>query len=484
MASDAKSGGPATGAAQRGGSAGSAAQRGGAVTGDLNDPDVVTEKRLAVDDLVAFMSLPIFHELRTAVDVGILLFDDLDRFDLPDGYSKEDIWRVLTAVCKQVAVFIPEDPERSADMWMVTTSSLSFNTEMLEVRAKEDSSLARSLEDMQGSPFVTRFIERTLVCGLLDEGIAVDEERVHELFAGAAPQTSLDHLVANYFRLSSDCDNFARREVTHGLIETLYYELAEGVDLSELPERMLVPLDSRLAPPESQVLMDLVCQRAREMGDDMRFGPVLRLLNISWFFRYFNVLPRLNVLVGLLLRNILALKWGFPVLSWIPEGFDPALEETLGDTSRYEAVFESWSTDYGFGFDFTAYFELNVRLYLRELERLATSITYLEQLNEQIERIFESHINARQKSILASLCREPGAILRIAPHQRSFRIAYGTARADFLGLEREGYLVREQEGRAFVFRAHPALQEKIVQLGAAVVDSAEVSMDGLGVVVS
>ena len=82
-------------------------------------------KRLSVDELVAFMSLPIFHELRTAVDVGILLFDDLDEYDLPEGYSKEDIWRILLAVRKQAAVFIPEDPERTADMWMVATSSLS-----------------------------------------------------------------------------------------------------------------------------------------------------------------------------------------------------------------------------------------------------------------------------------------------------------------------------------------------------------------------
>lgn len=223
-------------------------------------------KRLSVDELVAFMSLPIFYELRTAVDVGILLFDDLDEYDLPEGYSKEDIWRILLAVRKQAAVFVPEDPERTADMWMVTTSSLSFNTEMLEVRSKEDSSLARSLRDMQGSPFVTRFIERTLMRGLVDEGIAMDEERVHELFAGAPPLTSLDQLVANYFRLSSDCDSLARRAVTHGLIETLYYELSEGVDLSELPERVLAPLDPRLAPPESQVLMDLVCQRACAAG--------------------------------------------------------------------------------------------------------------------------------------------------------------------------------------------------------------------------
>ena len=372
------------------------------------DEGVVVGRRLEVDDLVAFMSLPIFYELRTAVDVGILLFDDLDRFKLPEGYSKEDIWRILIAIRKQAAVFIPEDPEREADMWMVTTSSLSFNSEMLEVRTKAESSLERSLRDMQGSPFVTRFIERTLACGLAEEGIAADEERIHELFAGAAPQTSVDQLVANYFRLSNRCDSYARREVTHGLIEGLYYELIEGVDVEELPERALAPLDPRLPPPESQVLMDLVCQRAREVGDDMRFGPVLRIINISWFFRYFNVLPRLNVLVGLLLRNILALKWGFPVLSWLPEGFDPTLGDAPVDAARYEAVFEHWSTDYGFGFDFTPYFELNLCLYLRELERLAASITYLEQLNEQIERIFESHINPRQKSILAALCRRAG----------------------------------------------------------------------------
>ncbi len=439
--------------------------------------------RATVDEIVVFLCYPCFRELRTAADVGILLFDDLDRYTLPDGYSKEDVWRIVTAIRKQAAVMIPEDPERNADMWMVTTSSLSFNSEMLEVRTKTDSALERSLRDMQGSPFVTRFIERTLMCGLVDEGITVDEERVHDLFSGAAPRTSTDQLVANYFRLSSECEKFTCREVTHGLIENLYYELAEGVDLSEVPVRSLAPLDPLLLPPESQALMDLVCQRAQE-SSDMRFGPVLRIVNICWYFRYFNVLPRLNVLVGLLLRNILALKWGLPVLSWLPDGFDPRVENNPGDAARYKAVFEHWSTDYGFGFDFTPYFELNLRMYLRELERLSVSVAYLEQLNEQIERIFESHINARQKSILAALCREPGALLRIAPHQRTFHIAYGTARADFLGLEREGYLVREQEGHAFVFRAHPMLQEKIVQLGAAVVDSAEASLDVAPVVVS
>ena len=434
------------------------------------------QREAFVEETVAFMSHPCFMQLRTAADVGILLFDDLDRYDLPAGFSKEDIWRILTAVRKQAAVFIPDDPEREADMWMITTSALSFDSEMMEVRCKGNSSLAHSLADMQGSSFITRFLEQTLIGGLRAEDIEVDEGRVHELYVGQAPVTSLDRLVANYFSLSSRCDALAAREVTHGLIETLYYDLIEGVDLAEIPDRNPVPLDPRLPPPESQVLMDLVCQRARSSDDDIRFGPVLRIVNIVWFFRYFNVVPHLNVLVGLLLRNIIAIQWDLPVMSWLPDGLDAQPGDDVVDAARQEAVFAHWSRDFGFGSDFTPYFELNLKRYLFQLEKLNRSLVYLERLNEQIERIFESDINHRQMSILSSLIREPGAVMRIAPHQRAFRIAYGTARADFLSLEREGYLVREQEGRAFVFRAHPDLQEKIVQLGAAAVDSAEAAV--------
>ncbi|MEC4272764.1 hypothetical protein VJ923_06300 [Adlercreutzia sp. R25] len=437
-----------------------------------------------VDATVDFMSHPCFRQLRTAADVGILLFEDLYRFEMPKGYTKEEVWRVLTAVRKQAAVMIPDDPEREADMWMITTSALSFDSETVELRTRVDSTVQRALRELQGSPYVTRFIERTLIHGLEVEGISVDEGRIHELYTGAAPTDSIDRLVTNYFELSSNCDRLAAREVTHGMIENLYYELIEGVNLADLPARKLVPLDPRLPPPESQVLMDLVCQRAREADDDMRFGPVLRIINITWFFRYFDVLPHVNVLVGLLLRNIIAIKWGFPVLCWLPAAFDPKSEDAVATPARQQAIFEHWSRDFGFGFDFTPYFELNVKLYLQELDKLSVSIDYLEKLNEKIGRIFASHINQRQKSILSALIREPGAILRIGPHQRAFRIAYGTARADFLSLEREGFLVREQEGRAFVFRADPLLQEKIVQLGAAAVESAEASLTGAGVVVS
>ena len=72
------------------------------------DEGVVVGRRLEVDDLVAFMSLPIFYELRTAVDVGILLFDDLDRFKLPEGIRRRTFGASSSPFASRPPCSLPE----------------------------------------------------------------------------------------------------------------------------------------------------------------------------------------------------------------------------------------------------------------------------------------------------------------------------------------------------------------------------------------
>lgn len=421
--------------------------------------------RCATEDIVRLLSDECFSKLRTELDRGMLLFDDLDRFELPDGYTKEEVWLMLAAIRKQVAIFVPEDPYRTADCWFVTTSAMAFDSKMLEMRCMAGFPLDEALTSLKGSPFVTRYIERTLARVLETEGADVSDERIHEIFLGGPLQTDLDRVISNYFEASSDADVLAQREITHGLIETLYYRLIEGVNLDALPRRGEVcPLDPRIAPPSSAAAIDAVCRRAQLDDDEFRFGPVLRIINVSWFFWNFDVFPCLNSLVGVLLRNVMAIKWGYPVLSWLPVGYYPFGEL---NTPLMKAVFDNWSVDCGFGFDFTSYFAMYVKLYLDELDRLEASVEQLQKLNDLIGRTFGADLNHRQRSILAALCKEPDALLRIGPHQRTFRVAYATARGDFLELERKGYLVRGRQGRAFVFQACSELRERIVSLGEA-----------------
>lgn len=421
--------------------------------------------KCSAEAVVALMSDERFCRLRTVSDRGFLLYDELDAFEMPEGYTKEQTWRILLAIRKQAAIFTPDDPYRLADCWFVTTSALAFDSKMLEMRCMAGFPLDDNITSLKGSPFITRSIERVVACALEAEDAALSDAHIHALFVGGSLESDIDQVVSNFFGIYSEIEKFASRDITQGLIETLYYRLIENVATANLPRRPAVcPLDARIVPPNSQECLSAICRRVHLCDGDFRFGPVLRILNVSWFFWNFEVFPYLNSLVGILLRNVMALKWRFPVLSWLPMGYYP-----FGDlnTPRMQAVFNNWSVDYGFGFDFTAYYAMYVKLYLEELDRLEASLEQLKKLNKLISETFDADLHDRQKSILSAFCKEPDALLRIGPHQRTFQVAYATARSDFLDLERKGYVVRDQCGKAFVFRACPDLREKIVRLGEA-----------------
>ena len=424
--------------------------------------------------VLALMDDERLRKLRFVADTELLLYKDLDDYELPDGYDKESIWKLLAALRKQVAVFLPHDPYLQADCWFVRTAAISYDSKILELRCKTGYPIDRDIEMLKGSPFLTRSIERSLARALEAEGADVSDARIHDIFVGRrTPRTPLDRVIANYIEISHESPVLAEREITHGLIETIYYRLIEGVDVERIPRREKVcPIDERLTPPNSAACIDAVCRRANFTTDEDRsFGPIQRIINITWYFWNFDVFPCLNSLVGVLLRNVVAIKWGYPVLSWVPVGYYP-----FGNlnTPLMKSVFKSWSIDCGFGFDFTAYFFVYTKFYLKEVDRLEKTVDRLKRLNDRIGKIFDFPMNERQKSIISSLCREPDASLRIAPHQRTFSVAYATARADFLELEERGCLVREQEGRAFVFKACPALRKQVMSLGEA---AAETSRD-------
>lgn len=421
--------------------------------------------RCSVDDMLDFLTDEHMHNFRAAADKKFILYEDLHEDNIPEGWTKEETWRLLTAIRKQAAVPLPGFYIKKADCWFVATAVLSLDAKALEVRCQRGSILDKTIVSLQGSTYLTRNIESTLARAFESEGVYVSAKRLHALFMEEAePVSDIDKVAANFFRVSHDVESFAKREITPGLLETMYYELVEGVNVDRIPARVNAPrLDEELTPDNSWECMKYLCECAQSTDQgETRFGPILRLINVSWFFWNFDIFPKLNSLVGVLLRNLMAIKWGYPVLSWLPVGYYP-----FGNmnTPLMKSIFDNWSTDYGFGYDFTAYFTMYAKLYLLEVERLAEAVDYLQELNDLMEGAFDFPMNNRQKSILSSACRAPDSGMRIGPHQRTFRVAYATARADFLELERRGCLVRKQVGKAFVFEASDGLRAKIDSLG-------------------
>lgn len=72
-----------------------------------------------------------------------------------------------------------------------------------------------------------------------------------------------------------------------------------------------------------------------------------------------------------------------------------------------------------------------------------------------------ARLNHRQRELLLHAVRHPGAIYRIAEHQRMHQVTYQTARTDLLGLANETLLRQHKQGNAFVFLAAPDLAKRL-----------------------
>ena len=75
-----------------------------------------------------------------------------------------------------------------------------------------------------------------------------------------------------------------------------------------------------------------------------------------------------------------------------------------------------------------------------------------------------AQLNHRQLALLTHALKHPGEVYRVAKHQAVHNVVYQTARADLLGLEELGLLVKLKQGNAFVFYAADNLAERFEHL--------------------
>jgi len=117
---------------------------------------------------------------------------------------------------------------------------------------------------------------------------------------------------------------------------------------------------------------------------------------------------------------------------------------------------------------------------LHQLEIVRRSITGLhDYLGRKIQEQREAEqllikagqlraqLNHRQLALLTHALKHPGEIYRVAKHQAVHDVVYQTARADLLGLDKLGLLMKIKQGNAFVFYAAPNLAEQFKNLNQA-----------------
>lgn len=416
-----------------------------------------------MEEVFAFLQDERFKKLRLLADTSILLRSDLENFEMPDGCSRDDVWTALQIMRRQTASVIDDVPygKVGVECWYSMNTAMSRIATELDLRVRADYPLDRGLKTFGKSPFIAKNLVKNLQYAFAAEGLTVSERRIQEIWDGASfsDDDVFARIIANYFEIKEEEEILARREITPGFIELLHYRLVDGIDPDKLPKRTSeAPAVQRGIPKKPDYCLEAVCKMADRAKARPFQSMLMRMVYINWVFFDFEVFPHLSALVGALLRDMIAIKWDAPVVKWVPLRYPPTTD------ARVEEVHNTCWVDTGMGLDFTNIFLVYLEAYHAEIDVLEARVRQLEKLDELIENTFSFPMNKRQVFIMSTICKDPYARMRIEPHRKLHGVAYSTARKDFFDLEKAGYLVCEQEDKAFVFIANPELRDRIVSL--------------------
>ena len=426
-----------------------------------------------VEKILSLLDDEDFVALRRRADRDVLLWGDMSGLKMPAGLDAEEAWRVLTSIRKQTAFTLPWrsylDIGYSTEAWYTVTRSMARLINQFEARCRRGSELDRTIEAFSESNQLMSQWEMELASAFAWSGVVVEPERIHAVFTGSVTATGgVDRIIRNVHDILLSIDRFTTRRISPGLIEDLHYHVVAGAeDVSEGERKRLYDVIPTSEYHDPDTCVQMICTIASDEYDALLLHPILKLFSVGWFFADFSPVPSWNSLVDVVLRHILLVRWGYPVLRWVPlypESGDPDYGRIpLGKT--FEEVMESTKIDCGYGLDTTAIFHLRLEAMLSKLDELEALAGGLLDVEGRCEKLFRNdpEINYRQRIILVNALQSPLADQRIEPHRKRFRIVYATARADFLDLVDRGYLVKDVSGRAFVFHAHPDLEKLIAQ---------------------
>lgn len=397
-----------------------------------------------------------FCALRRRADRGLLLWPDLEDLPMPEGYTREQAWDLLTLVRRQTAIDLPWDSfvekVSSGKAWYTNTRALADALSYVESRTSDVSDLGRAVAQHRGVDVVESWVRRDVGAAFEMDGLAAAGGA--EAAVGA-PDPRLAALAANFYRLLGESESYAARPLTPRAVEDLQYGLRRGVEtLRPEPPAYVVDMvrldpSSRYTDPAST--LRAICEIAEGEGKGATMAPPLRVIYLSWLFMAARPFPCWNGLVEILVRHICLQRLGRRALAAVPL-LRLHLDWTLGRDKVHRSYAEFMGEVEHYRNDYTPFFLLSLGLMSDGVAAVEAAMAQLARRDAELdERLADARVNHRQRAIILNAINDPAFPQRIEAHRRRYRVAYATARKDFLDLAEAGYLRQEVEGRAFVF---------------------------------
>lgn len=434
-----------------------------------------------MDSSGALLYSPEFLRLVRRLWKDALLPEALSEEDLPDGFSREEVWEALLALRRAQAFCSPRNMRTSTGIvsdWHTVTEHLNRVLLELDHKTRWGSKLDRMAGARDGRAFVTQQYIEEIICNLRFDGYEADYEDVRAVLRGErSALTDGERIAVNFHELMRELPAIAENssfDVT--TLESFYTRLLEGVEREGtlgdnygaqrgLPRSPLEEHYVEVVTPGEidRASLQMPVDVANGVGSDPRRHPIMESMLVNCQFWRAALFPSCNNMMGCIASRFYLVREGYPVFRYIPK--IRVLEKWKQGSYRgvekftYDEALRQVDRDK----DWTFYYETVMALMLREVESMERSLGRRAVLDDEaldlVERI--PYLSHRQREVLRRAILVPGAEFTIAGQKERYGVVYSTARADLEDLVKRGLLDRTKKGQAFVYVASAGINENL-----------------------
>lgn len=413
----------------------------------------------SVDALNILLNSPEFLAIWEQTNDRYLSWNELQDMPMPEGFSAEDIWGVISVLNRRNAMVVPYDSylpnAMGKEVWIARTATFERLRHGLRELTGDHSVLWHEIKKNGTDYFCIGLVLEELLSVLSRDGIDIGLDRAKSLWlTKTSPANSGERVFLRLIELFSSVGQYDQRRLGIGLIETLYDDvcLPCGLDAqnASFTARHRLDLGFFDKPWSYDHSMGVICSLVSRSIDDGLLDPFVALLNIAAIFWDWTPLPQLNASVAFLFQSIFCRRAGIPACSYMPiSKISSNWESGRRDDGELQYSFPETmaNQDRGYGVDSTP---IHMRLlelclaYAKELETKAFDFRhYRHSVHAALDEIHD--LNPRQRATLVGFSLNPRSTLTIEEHRQRTGVAYSTARADLVDLSDRGFLSQNQE---------------------------------------
>lgn len=403
-------------------------------------------------------------------------WDHLRHLTPPAGLTHEEWWLGIKFARSAIARPLPLLDKDGRPFTISVTSSIQEKFHFLDREASGIILGADAATDQESKRRLMRsLIEEAMTSSQLEGASTTTQVAKEMLTSGREPRDRSERMIFNNYLMMQRLQGWQDRRLTPELILEIHRVLmADAIDDPGQAGRFRVQADNvvvqdrgnpelvlHVPPPAAELAgrVQRLCDFANGDGEAEFLHPVIRAIAIHFQIGYDHPFCDGNGRTARALFYWSMLRSGYWLTKYI--SISSILKRA---PAQYVRAYLHTETD---GSDLTYFVAHQLQVIQQAVNSFRDYLARKQQEKREAEALLRptsalgAQLNYRQRELLLHAIRRPDDVYEIPKHEIRHRVSYPTARADLLGLESLGLLVKQKRGRGFVFAPVPDLGSKL-----------------------